>query len=114
VAFRYKPSTTEPQRAEVLSRFLALEHECRRAGESYIVSLIGGDCTQSLERLTAGFDQVFVVTFESRDDFDYYLGPPFASDFDPAHDDFKKFAVPLLSVDEDGNTNGAMVFDIGV
>lgn len=114
MAFRYKASTTEQQRAEVLSRFLALEHECKRAGENYIVSLIGGDCTRSLEGLTAGFEQVFVVTFESRGDFEYYLGAPFVSDFDPAHDDFKKFAIPLLSVDEDGNTNGAMVFDIGV
>ena len=34
-----------------------------------------------------------------------------ASESDPAHEDFKKFAIPLLSIDTQGNTNGAMVFD---
>ena len=72
LAFRYRPNTTQEQRAEVLNRFLALKHECKRAGQT---------------------------------------GPPFESDFDAAHDDFNKFAIPLLSVDEQGNTNGAMVFD---
>ncbi len=69
------------------------------------------NCTESLEGLTAGFEQSFVVSFDNRDDFEHYLGPPFASIFDPAHDDFKKFAIPLLSVDESGKTDGAMVFD---
>lgn len=111
VAFRYHPSTTQQQRTEVLKGFLSLEHECARDGENYIVSLIGGDCTGSPEGLTAGFDHVFIVTFKDREDFEYYLGPPFAEAFDTAHDDFKKFAIPLLSVDADGKTNGAMVFD---
>jgi len=95
-----------------MTRFLALKQECVRAGQSYIVSLVGGDCTASPEGLTAGFQQVFIVTFKDRGDFEYYLGEPFASPFDTAHDDFKKFAIPLLSVDEQGNTNGAMVFDV--
>jgi hypothetical protein len=111
VVFRYRPSTTDEQRADVFKRFLALKQECKRAGENYIVSLIGGDCTESPEGLTAGFQQVFIVTFKDRGDFEYYLGAPFASPFDPAHDEFKKFAIPLLAVDEQGNTNGAMVFD---
>ena len=112
VAFRYKPAVTQQLRDDVLRRFLDLKHECKREGREYIVSLVGGDCTQSAEGLTAGFDQVFVLTFDGRDDFEYYLGPPFASTFDQAHDDFKKFAIPLLSVDDDGNTNGAMVLDV--
>lgn len=75
----------------MLERFLDLKHECTRDGEEYIVSLVGGDC---------------------RDDFEFYLGPPFASTFDQAHDDFKTYAIPLLSLDDDGGTNGAMVLDI--
>lgn len=112
VAFRYKPEVTQQQRDDVLRRFLDLEHECTREGRPYIVSLVGGDCTQSAEKLTAGFEQVFVLTFRDRDDFAYYLGPPFASTFDHAHDAFKKFAIPLLSVDDDGATNGALVLDV--
>jgi hypothetical protein len=111
VAFHYKPTVTQEQRGDVLTRFLALRHECRREGKSYIDSLVGGDCSESLEGLTAGFEHAFVVSFNNRDDFEYYLGPPFASTFDPAHDDFKKFAIPLLSGDESGKTNGAIVFD---
>jgi hypothetical protein len=111
VAFRYKPTVTQQQRAEVMRRFLALKDDCKREGKTYIASLIGGDCAESLEGLTAGFEHAFIVSFNNRDDFEFYLGPRFASPFDTAHDDFKKFAIPLLSVDADGKTNGAMVFD---
>ncbi len=94
-----------------MRRFVALKDDCRREGNTYIASLIGGDCTESLEGLTAGFEHAFIVCFDDRDDFEFYLGPTFASPFDPAHDDFKQFAIPLVSVDDDGKTNGAMVFD---
>ncbi len=111
VVFKYKPTVTWQQKSEVMNRFLALKHTSKRNGKNYIVSLIGGDCTKSQERLTQGFEQTFIVTFKNKDDFNYYLGEPFASSFDPAHDDFKKFVAPHLSVDKDGKTNGAMVFD---
>ena len=51
-----------------MNRFLALKQECKRDGKNYIVSLTGGDCTQSLEGLTAGFEQAYIVTFNDRDD----------------------------------------------
>ncbi|KUH93699.1 hypothetical protein AU189_15740 [Mycolicibacterium acapulense] len=36
---------------------------------------------------------------------------PFTSAFDPAQDAFEAYSLPLLSVDEAGRANGAMVFD---
>jgi DNA-binding ferritin-like protein (Dps family) len=111
VAFRYKPTVTPEQKQEVMNRFLALKEECKKDGKSYIISLIGGDCTKSQEKLTSGFEHSFIATFKNQDDFNYYLGEEFASPFDVVHDDFKKFAGPLLSVDENGKTTGAMVFD---
>lgn len=111
VAFKYRSSVTQQQKEEVMKRFLALKQECRRDGENYIVDLVGGDCTGSLEGLTEGFEQAFVVTVKDRDDYKYYVGQPFSSPFDPAHDAFKKFVTPLLSVDLDGKTNGALVLD---
>lgn len=111
VVFKYKPTITPQQKQEVMKRFLALKEESKKDGKSYIISLIGGDCTGSLERLTRDFEHSFIITFKNQDDFNYYLGEPFASPFDQAHDDFKKFVGPFLSVDESGQTNGAMVFD---
>jgi hypothetical protein len=61
--------------------------------------------SSSLPQRCARTVRVCRIAGPSRDDFDVP---------DPAHDDFKKFAIPQLSVDEDGNTNGAMAFDIGV
>ena len=111
VGFRYRPTVTQQQKEEVLQRFLALKQDCKRDDRTYIECLIGGDCTGSLEGLTAGFEHAFIVTFKDRDDYGFHLGQPFSSPFDLVHDEFKKFAVPLLSVDEDGKTNGAIVFD---
>jgi Stress responsive A/B Barrel Domain len=111
VAFRYQPNVTQQQKGDVMNRFLALKQECKRDGNYYIVSLVGGDCTNSLEGLTEGFEQAYIVTFKDHDDYKYYIGQPFSYPFDPAHDAFKKFAIPLLSVDENGKTDGAIALD---
>ena len=111
VAFRYKPTVTRQQKIEVMKRFLALKKKCRRNGKNYVVSLVGGDCTKSLEGLTDGFEQAFIVTFKNRSDYRYYIGRPFVRPFDPHHDAFKKFVTPFLSVDAAGKTNGAIVLD---
>jgi uncharacterized SAM-dependent methyltransferase len=111
VVFKYKPTVTSQQKQEVMNRFIALKEECKKDGKSYIISLIGGDCTKSQERLTRGFDDAFIVTFKNQDDFNYYLGEEFAQPFDLVHDEFKQFVGPFLEVDENGKTNGVMVFD---
>jgi predicted metal-binding protein len=48
VGFKYKPTVTQDQKDEVMKEFLALKKECKRDGETYIVSLAGGDCAGSL------------------------------------------------------------------
>ena len=111
VAFRYRPTVTPEQKTDVLNRFLALKDDCKRDGRPYVLSIVGGDCTQSIEGLTGGFEQAFIVSLANRDDYLYYVGRPFTYPFDPAHDAFKAYSLPLLSVDAAGNTNGAMVFD---
>ncbi|MBY0441698.1 MAG: Dabb family protein [Mycobacteriaceae bacterium] len=111
VAFRYRSTVTPQQKNEVAKKFLTLRKECERSGNDYIVDIVGGDCTGSIEGLTAGFEQVFIVEFKNKDDYLYYIGKPFSSTFDPAHDEFKKFVTPLLSVDPTGKTDGAIVFD---
>ena len=111
VAFKYRPTVTQQQKEEIAQRFLALRKECSRDDRNYIVDIIGGDCTGSIEGLTAGFEQVFIVTFENRTDYLYYIGKPFSSTFDPAHDAFKKFVAPLLRSDPDEKINGALVLD---
>jgi hypothetical protein len=111
VAFRYRPTVTPEQKADVLNRFLALKDDCTRDGRPYLLSVVGGGCTQSLEGLTGGYEQAFVITLANQGDYRYYIGRPFTDPFDPAHDAFKAYSLPLLSVDGTGNTTGAMVFD---
>ena len=82
-----------------------------RDSKPYVVSIGGGDCTRSLEGLTAGFEQAFIVIFSNRADYEYYIGRPFTYPFDPVHDAFKAYSTPLLAVDETGRTNGALVLD---
>ena len=114
VAFRFKPGVTEEQRQEVKRRFLALKKTCLNAkGKAYILDIEMGSA-DSPEKADQGFQQGYLVTFASTADRDYYVGKPFFTTFDPAHDAFKQFVGPLLDVDQNGKTNGAFVFDFRV
>ena len=111
VGLKFLPTVSPQQKAEVMIRFLALQQECKREGQNYIVSLTGGDTSASIEGLTAGFEQAYIVAFGNQDDYRYYIGQPFTTPFDPVHDEFKKFVIPLLSVDDQGKTDGALGLD---
>ncbi len=107
VLLRYRPETSDVQRDEVLTRFLALA-ETERDREPYIESIVGGPPSGG-EAAEAGFEQGFVATFASAGDRNYYVGEPVIADsrfFDPVHADFKRFVGPLLAPD------GALVFDV--
>jgi hypothetical protein len=65
----------------------------------------------SKEGADQGMTQGFIVTFKNESDRDYYVGKPFSADFDPAHESFKQFVGPLLSVDANGKIDGVYVFD---
>lgn len=111
VVFKYKPSVTAQQKNEIMRQFLALKHTSRKENKNYIVSIVGGDSSNSVEGLDQGFDHTFIVTFKSQEDFEYYIGRPFYSPFDEMHDQFKNDIQPFLAVNEKGEMTGAMVFD---
>ena len=108
VLFRYKDGTSEDEREEIRRRFLALQHEGRRDGAPYIVSIETGE-QASGEGVDGGFQDAFFVTFRSEGDRNYYVGTPVVTDpafFDPAHQKFKEFVGPYLA-----GENGVLVFD---
>eukprot|EP01098_Paradermamoeba_levis_P005939 TRINITY_DN2476_c0_g1_i2.p1 TRINITY_DN2476_c0_g1~~TRINITY_DN2476_c0_g1_i2.p1 ORF type:complete len:101 (-),score=17.34 TRINITY_DN2476_c0_g1_i2:15-317(-) len=90
-----------------MKRFLILKDLCvnQTTGQPYILSLIAGTANSP-----EGFDQKttqgFITTFSSVEDRNYYVGQPFFSPYDPHHDAYKKFVVPLL--------DGSFIFDFTV
>ncbi|WP_458135964.1 Dabb family protein [Komagataeibacter sp. NFXK3] len=99
VLFRFLPTITDDQRAEVVRRFLALARTSRREDGSPVVVSIETGAQISGEGVDEGLQQAFVVTFRSEGDRNYYVGRPVVTDpayFDPAHEAFKKFAAPYI------------------
>jgi hypothetical protein len=84
VAFKYKASVTSTQKADFTRRFFALRDLARRNGQPYIVSITGGR-ESSREGFDDGVEQVFIVTFKTADDRDYFVGKPYRDAPDPAH-----------------------------
>ena len=99
VLFRFLPTITDAQRAEVVRRFMALGQVSRREDGSPVIAEIETGAQMSGEGADEGLQQAFVVTFRSEGDRNYYVGRPVVTDpayFDPAHEAFKKFAAPYL------------------
>nr|WP_240906593.1 Dabb family protein [Komagataeibacter xylinus] len=99
VLFRFLPTITDDQRAEVVRRFMALARTSRREDGSPVVVSIETGAQISGEGVDDGLQQAFVVTFRSEGDRNYYVGRPVVTDpayFDPAHEAFKKFAAPYI------------------
>jgi len=110
VLFRYTGTTTDAQKEEVKTRFLALQQLCKRDGKRYIVSIDTGS-NNSGEGADQGLEQGFIVTFKSQGDRNYYVGQPVVTDpnyYEPAHQAFKDFVGPLL------DQGGALVFDFAI
>ncbi|RBM09331.1 hypothetical protein NJLHNGOC_01810 [Novacetimonas cocois] len=99
VLMRFLPTITDAQRAEVVRRFKALAQVSRRDNGQQVVAGIETGVQMSGEGADQGFDQAFVMTFNSEGDRNYYVGRPVVTDpayFDPAHEAFKKFAAPYI------------------
>jgi len=112
VLFKYKEDVTEEQRLAIRKRFMAIKNSSKRNGVPYIASIITGT-QNSLEGLSKGYEQAFIVTFRSEGDRNYYVGTPAVTDpqyYDPLHHEFKSFIEPFLN---DG-ANGVLVFDFKV
>jgi hypothetical protein len=106
VLFRYKENLTKNQKDEITIRFMALQKSLRN-GAPYIASIEEG-LQNSGEGVDRGFQQAFLVTFNSEGDRNYYVGQPIVTDaahYDPNHQKFKDFVGHFL------DTDGALVFD---
>ena len=110
VAFKFKPEVTSLQKQQIQKKFMLLKDECLKDGKKYILSIESGPVI-SKEGFDQKFEQGYIVTFKSLADKDYYVGKPFSSSFDPAHENFKSFVGPLLQTDANNNINGVFVFD---
>lgn len=108
VAFKYDQSVTETEKQLVMKKFLALKNKCLKNNKPYILSIEAG-YANSPEGADQGYEQGFIVTFVSEKDRNYYVGKPFFTHFDPAHDEFKNFVSPLLQ-----KNAGAFVFDFSL
>ncbi|MCU1636854.1 MAG: Stress responsive Barrel Domain-containing protein [Cryobacterium sp.] len=109
VLFRYIPSVSEAEKAEIERRFMALQSGARPDGRPYIWSIESG-AQSSAEGAHHGFDHGFIVTFESAGDRNYYVGRPLVNDpryYDALHDEFKSFVGPHLVP----GPEGVLVFD---
>ncbi|PRP75961.1 hypothetical protein PROFUN_01677 [Planoprotostelium fungivorum] len=104
VFFRFKPEVTAEKQRDVMEKFASLKDECKRDGQTYIQNLHCG-INNSPEGFDQGMTQGYLLTFKNIEDRNYYLGKPHFSPYDPAHDAFKDFVVPLL------DDRGVFVFD---
>ncbi|VVE52313.1 stress responsive alpha-beta barrel [Pandoraea horticolens] len=100
VAFRYRITATASERQSVRERFLALQNQVQRpGGKKYNISIEVGT-QNSGEQNDLAIDDVFLVTFCSEGDRNFYVGRPIVTDpqfYDSAHDAFKSFAAPYLA-----------------
>ncbi|MBL8722200.1 MAG: Dabb family protein [Myxococcales bacterium] len=117
VLFRYADHVTPADKERVMHRFLALQDECRRDGEPYLLGIETG-AQASGEGADHGLEQGFLVTFASAGDRNHYAGTPVVDDpryFDPAHAAFKELVGPLLAPSDDPACPcGVLVFDFRV
>jgi len=97
VAFRFQPNVTAELQQEVYDRYTALLYECVNltTGERYIVSFDGG-VPNSMEGFQQGMVQVYISTFSSIEDRDFFVGLNHSVPYDKYHDAFKQFVGPLL------------------
>jgi hypothetical protein len=105
VLFKYSDAATAAERAEVSRRFTALVSS-ERDGRPYIRSIVAGP-QLSGEVAPGGFEDGFVIEFESLGDRNFYVGEPVVADpeyFDHDHAAFKSFVGPFIA--------GVQVFDL--
>lgn len=98
VLLRFAPHASPAQKAEAQARFLALKRSATRNGEPYITAIEAG-LQHSGEGVDQQFEQVYIVTFKSAGDRNFYVGQPIVSDpdyYDPVHQAFKEWLGPLL------------------
>jgi len=96
-----RSSATSAQKADFAQRFFALRDSARRNGQRYIVSITGGR-ESSREGFDQGVEQIFVVTFKTADDRDYFVGKPYRDAPDPAHGALMPVVMSMIDQDAAG------------
>jgi hypothetical protein len=103
VALRFAPDVGEAQKAEASTRFLALQ-STPRSGNPYILSIETGR-QDSGEGVDQQFEQIYIVSFKSEGDRNFYVGQPIVGTphfYDSAHHAFKVWVGPLLHPQQPG------------
>jgi len=97
VSFRFKDNVTLTQQSYIISNYTSLKHKCVDpiSNQPYIVSFDAG-IPNSREGFQQLMQQVYIVTFKSTADRDYFVGKPWTIPFDPVHDAFKNYVGPFL------------------
>lgn len=107
VLLRFANDVPIATREHMIERFVRLKDDCLREGRPYIRSLEHGR-QESGEGNGLGFEHVFLMTFDSEGDRNFYVGEPIVHDaacFDPVHHAFKAAIGPTLA------PQGVLVFD---
>lgn len=121
VLFRFKDKAAQQ---EYTRRFVELQEKClRKDGTRYVVSIETG-IQNSCEKHGRGYQQGFLVTFQSEGDRNYYVGTPLVTDpsyYDLVHDRYKADVGAHLEPTPEpppapapGANDGALVFDFKV
>lgn len=113
VTFRFSDATPWSVRTNVTLEYTSLLKKCVRpvSQTPYIVSFDGGrnNSKEGADRLQ---EQLYIVTFSSEEDRNYFVGRPFQQNYDPYHDAFKAYVGPYLRVPV--VPDGLFVFDFTV
>lgn len=113
VAFRYKASVTMAERKLIRKKFLDLQKlSLGKDGRKLVLAMESG-LANSPEMADLGMHEAFLVTFNSTEDRNYYVGKPFFNEFEYHHDQFKSFVGPFLDLDNPKKP-GVFVFDYAV
>jgi hypothetical protein len=109
VLFRFKDNVTQAQKKQVMVEYGSLKEKCVSPSTKrpYILSFDAG-LPNSPEGFDQKMEQGYILTFNNVTDRDYFVGQDHKYPFDPVHDNFKKFVVPLL------RETGSIVFDFTV
>jgi len=110
LAFQYKTGVNDATQAQIAQELIGLQDRALRDGRPYIVSIVGGRAV-SKEGLDRHLQWIFIVTFQTEADRDFFVGPPYRKAMDPAHEALAKRVVPLLEADAAGKPSGLFVFD---
>jgi hypothetical protein len=103
VLTKYKKDVSEELRRQSFLDTLNLKNICLRDGAPYIVSIEGGPQVNG-QGYDAGYDYVFIATFKSEGDSNFYSGASFVDPtkeenkkhFDVTHFEYLLKVLPLL------------------